>query len=337
MASTTSCGSSPMPRIRLDLVTRPASRAAVITDSERSNRKPGRIRLKIRGTVSTLCASTSGREEKTSASWSGSALKSGMSSSTPQPGSWAWIWRTVSAYSQAPPSGRSSRATPVTVAYLQAHRRDALGDPAGLVGVEVGRLAGVDLAEVAAPGALVATDEEGGLPVFPALVDVGAAGLFADGVQALAADQRLQLGVLRAGLQPGLDPLGLALDGHLAVADLEAEQFAAGRLERGSRGMCRSGRLTHDLHGTRRRTTPPLHEATGASDVMRRVDQALSPSMPGPWHVPAGLLVLVALGHLRGLLAQVGVGRSAVAGARTRRRTRSCRRSLGELGTGSSR
>ena len=79
------------------------------------------MRLKIRGTVSTLCASTSGREEKTSASCSGSALKSGISSSTlvrPSARSavCAWIWRTVSAYSQAPPSSRSSRATPVIVA-----------------------------------------------------------------------------------------------------------------------------------------------------------------------------------------------------------------------------
>src|SRR5699024_10912570 len=77
----------------------------------------GRIRLKIRSTVSRLCASTSGREENTSASWSGSALKSGMSSSTPVPWLTWWICRTVSAYSQAPPSSRSSRATPVTVAY----------------------------------------------------------------------------------------------------------------------------------------------------------------------------------------------------------------------------
>ena len=76
----------------------------------------GRIRLNTRGTVSTLCASTSGREPNTSASCSGTALKSGISSSTPVPGFRAWIWRTVSAYSQAPPSGRSSRATPVTVA-----------------------------------------------------------------------------------------------------------------------------------------------------------------------------------------------------------------------------
>jgi hypothetical protein len=53
--------------------------------------------LKIRGTVSTLCASTSGREPKTSASCSGTALKSGISSSTPVPGTAAWICRTVSA------------------------------------------------------------------------------------------------------------------------------------------------------------------------------------------------------------------------------------------------
>ena len=68
IASTTSSSVSPMPRMRFDFVTRPASRALVRTDRERSYRKPGRIRLKMRGTVSTLCASTSGRLEKTSAS-----------------------------------------------------------------------------------------------------------------------------------------------------------------------------------------------------------------------------------------------------------------------------
>src|SRR5674476_813928 len=73
--------------------------------------------LKMRGTVSRLCARTSGRAPKTSASSSGTALKSGISSSTPVPGLRACTWRTVSAYSQAPPSGRSSRATPVTVEY----------------------------------------------------------------------------------------------------------------------------------------------------------------------------------------------------------------------------
>ena len=78
-----------------------------------------------------------------------------------------------------------------------------LGDAARLVAVELGGLAGVDLAEVAAARALVAADEEGGLAVFPALVDVGAAGLLADRVQALAAHERLELGVLRAGAGRG--------------------------------------------------------------------------------------------------------------------------------------
>jgi hypothetical protein len=103
--------------MRLDLVTSPAARALVSTSSDRSYRNAGRIRLKMRGTVSTLCASTSGRASNTSPSSSSRLLKSGMSSSTPVPGLSAWICRTVSAYSHAPPSGRSSRATPVTVEY----------------------------------------------------------------------------------------------------------------------------------------------------------------------------------------------------------------------------
>ena len=230
---------------------------------------------------------------------------------------------------------------------LQAHRGDALGDPARLVGVEVGRLAGVDLAEVAAPGALVAADEEGGLAVFPALVDVGAAGLFADGVQALAADQRLQLGVLRAGLQPGLDPLGLALDRHLAVADLEAEQFAAGRLERGTRGMCRSGRLTHDLHGTRRRTTPPLHEQRGrrpdgwcGSGLSsgprsgRLVRVAAGARLRRVAAVDGRVVRAVALGQLGVLHAQVGVRRGARRRRRLGGRRRSCRSRSGSWARG---
>jgi hypothetical protein len=86
--------------------------------------------------------------------------------------------------------------------------RHRLGDPARLVPVEVGGLAGVDLAEVAAPGALVAADQEGRLAVFPALEDVRAAGLLADRVQALVLHQLAQRGVLRAHLRLGLDPRG---------------------------------------------------------------------------------------------------------------------------------
>src|SRR5690606_21786352 len=100
------------------------------------------------------------------------------------------------------------------------------GDTAGLVGVVGGRLAGVDLAEVAAPRALAAADEEGGLAILPALVDVGAAGLLAHGVQVFGLHERLQRGVLGAHLRARLDPLGLALDGRLGVAHLEPQQLA---------------------------------------------------------------------------------------------------------------
>ena len=80
---------------------------AVITARLRSYRNAGRIRLKMRGTVSTLCASTSGRVSNTVCSCSGIPLKSGINSSTPVLGLSALICRTVSAYSHAPPSGLS--------------------------------------------------------------------------------------------------------------------------------------------------------------------------------------------------------------------------------------
>ena len=110
---------------------------------------------------------------------------------------------------------------------LQAHGLHGRGDAARLVGVEVGRLARVDLAEVAAPRALVAADEERRLAVFPALEDVGAAGLLAHRVQALALHQALELGVLGAHRRARADPLGLALDGGLGVARLDAEHASA--------------------------------------------------------------------------------------------------------------
>ena len=121
----------------------------------------------------------------------------------------------------------------------QLHRLHRLGDPARLVAVERLGLAGVDLAEVAAPGALVAADEERRLAVLPALEDVGAAGFLADRVQALGLHQVLELRVLRAHLRPGLDPLRLALDRGLGVADLQPQQLAAV----GSRSLGHVGQL----------------------------------------------------------------------------------------------
>src|SRR5207237_2947129 len=98
-----------------------------------------------------------------------------------------------------------------------------------LVRVELGRLARVDLAEVAAPGALVTADEERRLPVFPALVDVWAARLLADRVQALASDQAAQLGVLGPHRGAHLDPRRLAFDRRLGVTRLDAQHAPAVR------------------------------------------------------------------------------------------------------------
>ena len=103
---------------------------------------------------------------------------------------------------------------------LSATRR---GSPAS----SAGGLAGVDLAEVAAARALVAADEEGGLAVLPALEDVRAAGRLADGVQTFVLHELLDLLVLGAGAQLGLDPRRLALDRGLGVAGLDAQQLAA--------------------------------------------------------------------------------------------------------------
>src|SRR6185437_6035696 len=110
----------------------------------------------------------------------------------------------------------------------QPHLLHALGYPARLVPVQLGRLTGGDLAEIATPGALLATDQEGRLAVLPAFVDVRAAGLLADRVQALGFHQLPQLGVLRTHHGPGLDPLRLAFDRGLGVAGLDPQQLAAG-------------------------------------------------------------------------------------------------------------
>src|SRR5690606_10343254 len=108
----------------------------------------------------------------------------------------------------------------------QAHPGDALGDPSRFVGVVCGGLPGVDLAEVAAPCALRAADEEGRLAVLPALVDVGAAGLLAHGVQILLLHEGVQGLVFRPHLRLGADPLGLSLDRRGCVTDLQAQQSA---------------------------------------------------------------------------------------------------------------
>ena len=71
----------------------------------------------------------------------------------------------------------------------QAEVLDRLGDAPRLVDVVALGLAGLDLAEPAAAGAVLAADQERRLAHLPALVDVGAAGLRADGVELEALHQ----------------------------------------------------------------------------------------------------------------------------------------------------
>ena len=143
-------------------------------------------------------------------------LKSGIRFSTPVSGLSAWICLHGLGVQPGAAVGQVVAGDAGDGGVAQLHLLHALGDPARLVAVERLGLAGVDLAEVAAPGALVAADEERRLAVLPALEDVGAARLLADRVQALGLHEVLQLAVLRAHRGAGLDPLRLALDRGLA-------------------------------------------------------------------------------------------------------------------------
>src|SRR5687768_9161783 len=109
----------------------------------------------------------------------------------------------------------------------QTHRPHRLCDPHRLAGVEAGRLAGVDLAEVAASGAYLAADQEGCFAVLPALENVRATRLLADRVQALTLDQFMQFAILRPYPRRRLDPRRLLLNRSAGVANLQAQRLAA--------------------------------------------------------------------------------------------------------------
>src|SRR2546430_2681742 len=88
------------------------------------------MRLKIRGTVSRLWASTSGRDSKTCRSWSASPLKSGINSSPPVDGLSSLMARTVSEVATAGagnfrPSGATVRGPMLRGGRWAASRDDA--------------------------------------------------------------------------------------------------------------------------------------------------------------------------------------------------------------------
>ncbi len=89
----------------------------------------------------------------------------------------------------APPSARSSRSTEVITTCFRPSLPTVLGELLRLMRIDRARLAGGDVAEGAGARADIAQDHEGGVLARPALADVGARRLLADGVQLVLADQ----------------------------------------------------------------------------------------------------------------------------------------------------
>ena len=113
---------------------------------------------------------------------------------------------------------------------LEAHLVRRLGDPPRLIPVGDRRPPGVDGAEPAVPRAHAAEDHEGGRAERPALALVRAAGLLADGVEGLGAQDAPGIGVGAADPEPHLEPLGTpaARAGILGERVAWSEQAAIG-------------------------------------------------------------------------------------------------------------
>ena len=184
----------------------------------------------------------------------------------------------VAAMAPAPPSGRSSRATQVTTACPSRIRATACGDTVGLVGRERQRVPGVDLAEAARPRAALAVDHERRGAVRPALVDVGAARLFAHRHEAEVVDRRPELAVPLADADGHAHPLRLALPDVEAVLGRHAglaqtpQQRALDRAD--AIHQMQGGGPRHDvdpLHLPRRRKqrrpAPPSASTTSSTDT----------------------------------------------------------------------
>src|SRR5439155_18278660 len=113
-------------------------------------------------------------------------------------------------------------------------------DSSGFGRIERSRQAGLDVAEGAGAGAGVAHDHEGGVLLLPALADIGAARLLADGDEAVRAH----------------DAAGLDITRRYGSLDADPARLAARRRVRPVRllGMARAGRaadgVEDDGHGS---------------------------------------------------------------------------------------
>src|SRR3954468_4718218 len=167
----------------------------------------------------------------------------------------------------------------------QAHLGDRARHAQRLERVVPGRLARLDVAEAAAPGAGVAEDHEGGGAALPALPDVGARRLLADRVQPLRADEVGQLAVLGPAGRRHLEPRRLAAAERL---DLLAEHLAdvhparigarAGDVEAGAPAPERTGppRPSRSRSGVTRRCRRP-NASQNAWAIRRRKQGRCSP------------------------------------------------------------
>ena len=126
----------------------------------------------------------------------------------------------------------------------QLHLRHRVGHAARLVLIQRQRLARLHVAELARAGADVAHQQEGRDAAAPALAQVGAERLLADGVQRLAAHQRLQLPVLFVLVQLDAQPLRLAAGCGLLVVQPRAAHRRRGLGFEGNR-VNRDVRLHH--------------------------------------------------------------------------------------------
>jgi hypothetical protein len=153
----------------------------------------------------------------------------------------------------------------------ELHGLHGAGHLGGFEPVHGGGFAGVDLAEVAAAGAFGAADQESGFLVFPAFEDVGAAGLFADGVQAFFLDQVLELDKFRAHLDLGLDPVRFAFHRGGRIALLDPQHFPA--------FWCQCHRSAPSGVATRAssllRSSSVIRETRSAGDMSRPVSWAM--------------------------------------------------------------
>src|SRR6218665_2589051 len=92
--------------------------------------------------------------------------------------------------------------------------------------VVVGRFYRVNLTEITAAGGLRTTNKEGGFTGFPALVNIWTSSFLADGGEIFGFDPGLQCLVFGTHFCASFDPLGLALNGSLGVANLEPQHLS---------------------------------------------------------------------------------------------------------------